>query len=246
MEWFAAHGILCDAFDFRGHGKSSGKRGYVARWQEFLDDLRAMLSAVDLDASRDGISDRPLFVLGHSHGGLIAATAGVDGILAERQVAGVILSAPYLKPAESLSPIWKAIAVVTNVVAPSLRVGSGLSSDMLTNDPAMKEDSRDDPLLLRSATPRWYASTLKTQRQTRERADRFKLPLLCLIGDADKIADPAAAKAFVAATSSIDKTFELLPGQKHEILREVDRLATFQRILDWMSHHFPPALIGPT
>lgn len=235
MQWFAGRGVACDAFDFRGHGRSSGKRGFVSQWPEYLDDLRAALATTRADAVRDNVSDRPLYVLGHSHGGLIAATAGVDGVLAAPEVAGVILSAPYLRPAVPLSPLWTAIAAVTNVVAPSLRVGSGLSTDLLTSDAAMAEDSRNDALLLRSATPRWYKTTLSTQKRVRENAREFRLPLLCLIGDADRIADVPAAREFVENVSSAEKTFEVLPGQKHEILREVGREATFARILRWMS-----------
>lgn len=233
MDWFAAQGAACDAFDFRGHGRSSGRRGYVRRWDEFLEDLRVMLATVRDDAARSGVADRPLFILGHSHGGLVAAAAGVDGVLQSAGVAGVVLSAPYLRPAEALSPLWRTIAMVTSTIAPALRVSSGLSAEMMTCDPAMIEDSRKDPLLLRSATPRWYRSTLATQERVMSRAADFGLPLLCLIGDADRIADPAAAEAFVQNASSHSKRFTLLPGQKHEILRETDRLATFDNIHRW-------------
>jgi alpha-beta hydrolase superfamily lysophospholipase len=32
-------------FDFRGHGRSDGKRGFVARWDEHLDDADAFFSS---------------------------------------------------------------------------------------------------------------------------------------------------------------------------------------------------------
>lgn len=235
MDWFARRGVACDAFDFRGHGRSSGRRGFVRKWDEFLDDLRAMLAGVGQHSA-----STPLFVLGHSHGGLVAATAGALGILTSHRVAGVILSAPYLRPATPLSPLWATIAAVTNVVAPALRVGSGLSAEMLTSDPEMMEDSRNDPLLARAATPRWYAVTRDRQRRLPEIASGFALPLLCLIGDADTIADVAAARTFVEDVASTDKTIEVLPGQRHEILRETAREATFQRILQWMTGRISP------
>lgn len=234
MDWFARRDVACDAFDFRGHGRSSGRRGFVRRWDEFLDDLRTALAAIRIEAGADGIAHLPLFVLGHSHGGLIAATAGARGVLALPEVSGVILSAPYLRPADSLGPLWSAFAAVTNVLTPSLRVGSGLSADMMTSDPVMTEESRNDPLLARTATPRWYATTCETQKRLGAIAGSFTLPLLCLIGDADCIADVEAARSFVERVASRDKTFEMLVGQKHEILRETAREGTFQRIFDWM------------
>jgi alpha-beta hydrolase superfamily lysophospholipase len=83
--------VACHAPDLRGHGRSSGRRGYVTRWDEYLDDLHALLELSELRP--DPAS--PLFVLGHSHGGLVVAVAAVRGLL-DRAVSGCILSAPYL------------------------------------------------------------------------------------------------------------------------------------------------------
>ena len=68
MRWMARRGVTCHALDFRGHGLSAGRRGFVRRWDEFLDDLNAFLAQPAL------AGDGPLFVLGHSHGGLVVAT----------------------------------------------------------------------------------------------------------------------------------------------------------------------------
>ena len=48
------------------------------------------------------------------------------------------------------------------------------------------------------------------------------------------IADPRAGEAFCAAVAISDKTFHLLQGQRHELLRESGREATFATILDWI------------
>src|SRR5688500_19660371 len=69
MTWLAGRGVGCHAFDFRGHGRSTGRRGFVRRWEEHLDDLRAFLDLPEL--RHDSPGDPPLFVLGHSHGGLV-------------------------------------------------------------------------------------------------------------------------------------------------------------------------------
>src|SRR5207248_10684803 len=79
----AARGVAGHAMDFRGHGRAGGRRGYVSRWDEFLDDLAAFL-ALPVVRGAGG----PLFLLGHSHGGLVAAVAGIRGRV---DVAGCIL-----------------------------------------------------------------------------------------------------------------------------------------------------------
>src|SRR3954468_8280347 len=102
QRWLATRGVASDAFDFRGHGRSGGKRGFVRRWDEYLDDVQAILAACRPVWSSENLAQLPLFVLGHSHGGLILAAAGIRGVLREDEVAGCIMSGPYLKPAKAL------------------------------------------------------------------------------------------------------------------------------------------------
>src|SRR5579864_17301 len=67
MQWLAERGVECHAVDLRGQGAAAGRRGFVARWEDYLEDVRAFL-ALPAVRQRPGL---PLFVLGHSHGGLI-------------------------------------------------------------------------------------------------------------------------------------------------------------------------------
>src|SRR5258706_12146812 len=85
FRWLAERGVACHAIDFRGHGGSEGKRGFVRRWEEFLDDADALMEQAGFK-SADG---PPVFMLGHSHGGLVLAKAGMGGMAG---VAGTIFS----------------------------------------------------------------------------------------------------------------------------------------------------------
>src|ERR1700691_2463252 len=67
LQWLGARGVGCQAIDFRGQRRSSGRRGFVRKWDEYLDDLKVILDLQD--------QALPLFVLGHSHGALVAAAA---------------------------------------------------------------------------------------------------------------------------------------------------------------------------
>lgn len=232
--WLAERGVASDSFDFRGHGRSGGRRGFVNRWNEYLDDVRLVLDTCRPIWASEGLADLPLFVLGHSHGGLVLAAAGIQGVLRPDEVSGCIMTAPYLVPATKLTWPWRLFAALSNVFAPAMRVKTGLTPEHMTADPAMISDSRADTLLLRAATPRWYATAVKTQAEVAARAADFRLPLLCLIGDHDQIASMEGARHFVERISSADKTFHVIPGARHEVLRETSREQTFQQILQWM------------
>ena len=88
-------------WDMAGHGRSPGARGVA--------DLRKAVA--DHRAARAKLNDKPLFVFGHSLGGLVTAAS-----VAEDQdgVAGVVLSAPALLI--SAPAHLRAIADVNRVV----------------------------------------------------------------------------------------------------------------------------------
>lgn len=228
MRWLGERGVAVEAIDLRGHGKSTGRRGHVSRWEEYLDDLGAFLQ-------RHERGTLPLFVMGHSHGGLIVAAAAERGILAAPAIRGCVLSSPYLGSLLK-TPAWKLlIARAANHLAPAMGVATGLAAEMITSDPAMREQDKADTLMNRIATPRWYFSTVATQKQVIAEAARFRLPLLTLIGDADVIADPTVVAGFYQAASSPDKTLYRYANRVHELFREVGREQVYRDLHGWLA-----------
>jgi acylglycerol lipase len=234
MRWMAERGIACEAVDLRGHGCSPGSRGYVSRWEEYLEDVAAFLRTPAPEGDAENGSPAPLYVLGHSHGGLIAAAAGERGIFAQAGVAGCILCSPYLGTRIPLSPGKRLLAIVANRLWPSMRVKTGLQEQWLTSDPEMKAESRSDALLCRTATPRWYAGLKDARARTISRASAFTLPLLCLAGEDDRVADPSATADFFRRAGSADKSLYVYPNRVHELLRETGRDRIFAEILGWI------------
>lgn len=229
LRWLAERGVECHALDFRGHGLSQGIRGYVTRWEEYLDDLQALLDHGELQNSKAGAL--PSFVLGHSHGALIVAAAALERTL---PVDGVILTAPYFR-SKMYVPRWKRLLAHTlSGALPKLAIRSGLQAEWMTTDAEMIRDSREDALSLHAATARWYTTMLRKQREVLAGAPGFRLPLLILMGDADPVADPVGAHDFFERVSSSDKQFHLIPQLLHELLRETDREPLFEQILAWL------------
>ena len=224
----AARGVACHSVDLRGQGKSSGRRGYVAKWDDYLSDVNRFL------ASLDSLDKTPLFVLGHSHGGLVVASAVIRSLSGFEKVAGCILTSPFFKCRFPI-PKWKIVAArAIRPLVPWMPFRSNVSNDWLSCDPQMVEQTRRDPLCVRVATPSWYVGHLAAQRRVMEQANEFKLPLLMLAAGADPIADPAAEKEFFDACGSADKQFKLYENCRHELLREVCREEVFEQIFQWI------------
>src|SRR5262245_48446229 len=66
-EQFAASGFAAYALDHRGRGKSEGERFYVEHFSDWLEDLDKLVGI-----ARSENPDLPVYVLGHSAGGVIS------------------------------------------------------------------------------------------------------------------------------------------------------------------------------
>lgn len=230
----AQQGISSYGIDLRGQGRTTGPRGFTEKWHYYIDDLEILLCS---GAVPKGL---PTFIIAHSHGALVAIHAALAGKL-DWQVSGLVLTAPFLRQAFTV-PKWKRLlARAADTCLPELRIASGIGVIPMTRDPEMEAETRDDPLIARCATPRWYVSMLQAQRWAMLHAGKVTNPLLMLLGTADGVADPGAMREFFDAAGSKDKTKLEYPGLHHELLREVEREAIYQDISRWIL-----ARIGPS
>jgi len=231
---FAARGFHMCAYDLRGHGRSAGRRGHVTRFKEYLDDTASFLDRVRSEAA--GL---PLFLLGHSMGGLIAA------VFAEQRrpndLAGLVLSAPFLRLAEPVPRYKLVLAHIASTVAPSMDVGNTLDAAGLSHDDEVVAAYRTDPLNHTAATARWATEVLSAQRSALAHAGRISQRLLVMAGADDPVAHPDAARELYAAAGSRDKRLLIYPGLLHEIFNEAERDAPVADLLAWLEEHLPGA-----
>src|SRR5262249_48819478 len=156
MRWMAERGVACRALDFRGHGLAKGRRGFVTDWDDYLADVSAFLTYEAAAAE----NAPPLFILGHSHGGLVLAAWAIAAARRKEpagadEVRGCILSAPYLRSNLKVPAYKRLFAHLADPIVPWLPVPNGLRDEWMSSDEEQVRESRDDSLILRAATPRW-------------------------------------------------------------------------------------------
>ncbi len=222
---FAVHG-----FDYRGHGRADGRRGFCDKWPDYVEDL-----ALYWERVRKASGGQKLFLLAHSHGALMAvhllASRGMEGL------SGAVLSAPYFKLAIT-PPATKVMAArVVGKVVPWIPIQSGLKVEDLTRDPDIQRATAADPLYIRTATPRWFVESTRAQVEALALSIRVTAPIFILCGSADGVAAPAAARSFFETVGSADKKFKEYPGMRHEPLNELGREEVFRDISGWISAH---------
>jgi alpha-beta hydrolase superfamily lysophospholipase len=220
------------AFDFRGSGRSPGKRGVVRRYEDLCLDIDA--------ANRWATAERPdlpKFLLGHSNGGLVAIRTVLDRDLS---LSGLILSNPSIR-VSAHAPAWKLfIAKMLLRIAPQVTMSTGLSNDQLTHDPEVRAEIEADSLRHGWISPPMYFGMLATGRMALDRSAEIRLPALLILGGSDPVIDPKAGRLFFEGLGSEDKTLKLYPGMRHEPLNEIGREAVLSDIATWLDPRLRP------
>ncbi|WP_309122445.1 alpha/beta hydrolase [Paenibacillus sp.] len=217
--------------DLPGHGRSGGLRGHIDRFDDFVDVVSSWI-----EDARSRRSDLPLFLLGHSVGGLVAAR-----LLQTSPLAGALSGAVLTSPAFRLRfpiPAWKeALGRRLDGVLPRLRMPSGLKQQRVTRSEDVLLATAADPLMVYVASVRFYNELLRAQAAALAEAEAISLPLLLLHGGADEIIAPEPSLDFGRRVASPDKDVRLLPGLHHEIMNEPERDDVLRDIVGWLDRH---------
>jgi alpha-beta hydrolase superfamily lysophospholipase len=228
VDWFVPRNYAVYAFDMRGHGRSAGQRGHVEDWAEVRGDVRAFLDRVHQQEP-----DRPVFLVGHSVGGLTALNyvlydpAGLEGVVA---------SSPFMcqLPLPSLLVL---VGRLLSRVLPSLAMKSELDATALSRDPAVVEAYVNDPLVHGRGTPRTSTELVAAIDWTQAHAAELALPCLIVHGGADRIASPEASQAFFDHVTFADKERLEYDGYYHEMFNDLGKEQVLADVEAWLVRH---------
>ena len=226
----AERGITVHAIDHRGHGRSGGPRGHVGRFGEYVADLEQWRLAVTAKLP-PGL---PVFLLGHSLGGLIAIRHLQSH--PEAGFRGAILSAPLLGIAVK-APKWKvALSGIFSRVLPRLPFSNELDPSMLSTAPGYVEAYRADKLLHPTITPRLFTEMGAAMRAAFEQPDSIRIPLLVLAPTGDRVVAPEAVARFASACPG-EVEVRRYEGFQHESLNEAERHRVIDDVTAWLDAH---------
>lgn len=212
MMWSMAEaGLACYAIDYRGHGRSAGVPCHVFRFSEYLSDVQALCRHVSECAG-----EREIFLLGNSLGGLIVSHYG---LLHPDQLRGVVLTAPFFRPAFRVPRLLDLCAQAASRVAPTWCVRL----------PRRYQEQPD------RVTLRWWTETLGAQQLFSRQAERFRVPVLLLHGQRDGVACPRVARSLFDRLGSRDKTFRILPEAHHNDLDPNWGPDWWNEVREWLS-----------
>jgi alpha-beta hydrolase superfamily lysophospholipase len=219
------------AYDHHGHGESSGARGGLPGELRLVEDL-----ALVIDDARRENAGLPLVLLGHSLGGLVAASLVSRSV---RPVDGLVLSSPGFDP--GLSALQKALLAVLPRIAPNLRVGNGLDDKFLSHDPAVVRAYRADPLTHDRIGSRLARFLAHEGAAIQQAAPHWPVPTLLMYAGDDHLVRPAASRAFAAAAAAGGMLeAHCFEAMYHEIFNDLDAGPVFAALQQWVDMRFPP------
>jgi acylglycerol lipase len=219
-----ARGHAVYAVDHRGHGRSAGPRAYVDRIDNAVTDLHALA-----DLARERHPSTPVFLLGHSMGGLIAIAYALRH---QDELDGLVLSAP-LAVLEANAPTRVASRVLS-AVAPRLPVYK-IDGSTVSRDPEVVRAYDSDPLNHRGMLPaRTVGELAATVATFPERLPELRLPILTVYGSGDRLVDNAGSVLVDERSSAPDSTLIAYDGLYHEVLNEPERDRVIADVAGWI------------
>jgi len=224
-----AWGFAVRAYDQYGHGDSDGPRGGLDCDTGLIDDLATLI-----DHTRASMTPgKPLILLGHSMGALVAAHFVALGI---RPVDALVLSSPAFDP--GLNLIQKLLLAVLPAIMPNFRVSNGLNAALISHNPAVVAAYCTDPKVHNRICARLARFIASTGPATVTMAPNWCVPTLLLYAGSDKLVNPAGSKAFAAAAPREVVSVRCFEPLYHEIFNELDPQPVFAELKRWLDARF--------
>ncbi|MDX1530238.1 MAG: alpha/beta hydrolase [Rhodothermales bacterium] len=221
------------AYDHRGHGRSEGlPRAYFDRIDLLVRDLGTVL-----EWARAEGPDQPLFLLGHSLGGAVAALHVIEH--GADDLRGLVLSSAALKLPDAPPPMLRRVAGFASETFPRLPIARLKLAD-LSRDPRTVRAYREDPLTFNGRVPaRVGYELLRATEQIQARPEAFRLPLYLFHGTADRITDPDGTRRLYEHAATDDKRLTLYEGFYHETMNapDTDRQRVLDDLVAWLDAH---------
>jgi alpha-beta hydrolase superfamily lysophospholipase len=224
--FFCERGFAVRAYDHRGHGKSSGKRGDIPHQNSLLDDAQHIIQ--DWHATCPSSVTRQL-LLGHSMGGLFAAKFALSNVC---ELHGLILSAPAL--AIYMNFLERSLLKVLSTLAPALTLSNGLKTQYLSHDPKVVASYLADALVHDRISARLLNSMLITMHDVFTHASSLVVPTLLLVAGQDKLVDSSGSLRFAQASPENYLGLHTYDNLYHEIFNELDSKAVFDDVGIWL------------
>jgi alpha-beta hydrolase superfamily lysophospholipase len=213
-------------FDLRGHGRSPGIRGHVAKWSDIQKDLEAFLQLVI-----DREPDRPVFLLGHSLGGLICMDYAIQN---PEGLSGIIAISPLLGYS-AISPLVKIHLGLISHVKPAFILEGQAKNEKLTRDSEILKILEKDPLRHNRISAGFWREIDSRRKWVGVHAKYLHVPLLLLYGSEDHVTPAKPIDRFFQTMSFVEKERHDYKDSRHRPFDDLNRMEVLGHLAAWLT-----------
>ena len=219
-------------WDLRGHGRSEGKRGVVYDFFDLCEDLKIFIKYV-----QDRQTNMPIFLLGHSMGGLVCnkmllslnesefKAMNLDGLILSSPLCGLSICVPkLLLTAGKFCDKWFPDIAFRRY---------DICYNKLSRDRDVINEYKHDHLRHDKISPRLFFSLKKECQYVLDHASKITLPIIVMQGSQDTVVSVDATKAYFEKITSSDKTLKIYEGYHHEIFNDIGREKVYSDLISW-------------
>ena len=208
-------------YDLRGHGQTEGPKGKLKSYKQPIEDLHQLVQIVKSEF------DLPVYLFGHSMGGLIVDMYGVT----YHDVDGIISSAAASHYVKDVVPF----KVIGYKWLSFVKLKTNFADHKLSSIREVEERYIEDPLNLKY----YYISLaggmmLGGVRYLNKHLKSFKTPIYILHGGKDEIVPKAFSQRFYELIDVEDKDIKFYNQSLHEILNDIEQEQVRADIVAWL------------
>ena len=212
------------AWDLLGHGRSSGQRGYVEDFDDFIKIQKFLIQWMQTRILSKG---EKLILFSHSMGALISLKSFIK--YKNLKIHAICLSSPCL--GLSFTPPWMKVQLARFAAKffPRITLYNEIKYKDLSRNKKMIEEYKKDALRHDRISPRLFLGLMESISFVKKRAKTLTPPpLLLQTGGKDNVTNPKEALHFYNNLSSSHKKHCHYKKSYHEIYNDLDQKEAFK------------------
>jgi alpha-beta hydrolase superfamily lysophospholipase len=218
--------------DLRGHGHSSGKRGYIDRFELFNKDTTSFINHL---VDKSLIKKEKVIIISQSLGGLISLNLALNNPLdLKAKIAGLILSNPIIKIKESFFSNMSKLTSHGAKLIPILKIKQNFSGFDLTRDKKKALEYQLDPLINKSLTGHLLLEVIQASEAIRNQSYYLDIPTLILLSKKDILCSYEFTEIFYKGISSNKKHLINYKNSYHDLFNDINKDKVFSDAAKWI------------
>lgn len=216
IKYFKKANILSYGLEFRGHGKSDGKKGCIDNVDFFISDIKRLLEYIE-----HLHHNIPIYLLAESMGGAI----GIKTSILYEKIDGIILLAPLIGLAEESKPNNFTVKILLKLakIFPNIKLHRKYKirkkNYIKYNDNLKLPDEINKNIIDLNTINQCF----ELVKFIKSNNNKFNKPLLIIHSNTDNITCINSSKDFFNKCSSNDKEIFILENSNHILLKPKDK-----------------------